>query len=140
MINLIKLCVGVKSVIHLEELRKQRALSGQGVKNGFVVHRTRMMPKRRDEIMNKGSLFWVIAGKVQCRQKIVNLEEVFNEEGKKYCDIIMEKEIIRTIPQPKRAFQGWRYLPQNDAPKDLDISVTEDSEKIIADLAQLGLI
>jgi len=139
-INLIKLCVGVKSISHLEELRKERALNGQARADGLIVHRTRMMPKRRDEIINKGSLFWVIAGKIQCRQKIVDLEEIFNEEGKKYCNIIMEKEIVRTIPQPKRAFQGWRYLPKNDAPKDLDILVNEDSEKIIADLAQLGLI
>jgi hypothetical protein len=137
---MIKLCVGITSVKHLQEVRKQRIERGEGRSDGLVLHRTRMMPRRRDEIIGKGSLYWVIAGKVQCRQLIVDLEPTTDIEGKKYCNILMQPKIIHTIPQPKKAFQGWRYLPLNDAPDDLDGNIDEASTKIAAELAALGLI
>jgi len=140
LINLIKLCVGIKSVSHLEEVRALRKANGQGRNDGLILHRTRMMPKRRDEIIGKGSLFWVIGGKIACRQLIVDLEAQVDNEGKKCCDILMQPQIIRTIPQPKRAFQGWRYLPQSDIPSDLNSEFSEGDSDLAAQLAQLGLI
>ena len=98
------------------------------------------MPKRREEIIGKGSLYWVIGGKIQCRQLIVDLEANIDSEGKKCCDILMQPQIIRTITQPKRAFQGWRYLPINDTPNDLMSSSGEGSAKIAQELSDLGLI
>ena len=140
MTNLIKLCVGIKSVQHLQEVRKTRREMGQGRTDGYDVHRTRMMPKRRDEIIGKGSIYWVIAGKIQCRQLIVDLDRQFDAEGKKFCDIIMDSKIIKTIPQSKQPFQGWRYLAQSLAPADIDIKAGEDNLELAAQLSQLGLI
>ena len=31
----------------------------------------------------------------------------------------LDPEVVRTAPQPRRAFQGWRYLRPEDAPRDL---------------------
>lgn len=140
MINLVKLCVGIKSVSHLKEFRKQRRELGQGRADGYDVHRTRMMPKRRSEIINKGSIYWVIAGKIQVRQLIVDLDRQVDIEGKTCCDIIMDSELIRTVPQRFRPFQGWRYLAQKDAPKDLENSVTEGETELISKLSELGLL
>ncbi len=137
---MIKLCVGISSISHLEEVRQQRKESGQGRGDGLIVHRTRFMPKRRDEIIGKGSLYWVIGGKIQCRQLIVDLEASVDSEGKKCCDILMQAQIIRTLTQPRKAFQGWRYLPQNDSPNDLMSSSGEGSAKIAQELSDLGLI
>lgn len=140
MTHLIKLCVGIRNVSQLEEYRRNRRESGDGRADGMDVHRTRMMPKRSDEIVGKGSLYWVITGKIQVRQLIVALERTTDEDGKKYCDIIMDPKLIRTIPQPKRAFQGWRYLARDDAPPDLDLSSEENDSGLAAELTQLGLL
>ncbi len=140
MVNLIKLCVGIKSVEHLLEIRQSRRELGQGHSYEFDIHRTRMMPKRRDEIIGKGSIYWVIAGKIQCRQKIVDLDMQIDSEGKKCCDIIMDKEVIRTIMQPKQPFQGWRYFDQEDAPLDLGNNFSVKNAKLLSELAQLGLL
>ncbi len=140
MTNLIKLCVGIKTVNHLKEFRQTRRETGHGRKDGYDVHRTRMMPKRREEIIGKGSIYWVIAGKIQCRQLIVDLDRQYDSEGKKCCDIVMDSKIITTIPTLKRAFQGWRYFEQASTPSDIDIQNGEGDLELAAQLSQLGLI
>ncbi len=140
MINLIKLCVGINSIEHLIEVRKKRREQGLARYENYDVHRTRMMPKKRDEIINKGSIYWVINGQIQCRQLIVDLQKQIDEEGKSCCDIVMDKKIIRTIWQPKQAFQGWRYLKPSDAPADLDARADKENMEIVAQLSKLGLI
>jgi len=141
MLHLIKLCVGISSVSELEEFRKNRCVNVPGMSGEFHVHRTRMRPKREVEIAGTGSLFWVIKGTVRCRQPIVALLKSIDDNGKTCCDIIMQPELIRTVPRPKRAFQGWRYLVQNDAPTDLDPGVNDDNDPALAaKLAELGLI
>jgi len=139
-IHLIKLCVGVSSVQQLEDHRAGRIMSGLSRPDDLNLHRTRMMPKRRDEILEGGSLYWVIAGSIQCRQKIVELEPQTDHEGKSCCDIWMDPEIIRTIPQPKRPFQGWRYFQHNDAPSDINVGADEGEVELAAELTKLGLI
>jgi len=139
-INLIKLCVGVSSVQELEEHRAYRRENGMGRPDGLNVHRTRMMPKRRNEIIKGGSLYWVMSGLIQCRQKIVDLDSQRDHEGKSCCDILMDPEIVRTIPQPKRPFQGWRYFRQNDAPSDLKAGAGDGDAELAAELTKLGLI
>lgn len=128
------------SVQHLEELRAERRANGHGREDGHNVHRTRMMPKRRDELLSGGSLYWVIAGTIQCRQNLVDLASETNLEGRSCCDIVMDPKIIRTIPQPKRPFQGWRYLTENDAPGDLNSGNSEGDAELAAELTKLGLI
>jgi hypothetical protein len=99
-----------------------------------------MMPRRLEEVLDGGSLYWVIGGVIQCRQKIGDLQPQQTHEGKSCCDILMDPEIIRTIPQPKRPFQGWRYFLEKDAPSDLSPGTAEDDVTLAAELSKLGLI
>lgn len=82
-------------------------------------HVTRMFPKRADDLLDGGSIYWVIKGLIQCRNVIVGLEETRTQDGRKACAIVMDPKIIPVIPTPKRPFQGWRYLKAEDAPGDL---------------------
>jgi hypothetical protein len=141
MIHMIKLSVGVKSLEELESYRNERAHWWNADYGEDVhVHRTRMMPKRAAEMEGKSSIYWVIAGQVVCRQPILRLARYTNEEGIDYCDIIMAPDMVRTVPYPKRPFQGWRYLRPEDAPPDLGANENADSLALAADLAKLGLI
>lgn len=141
MIHMVKLCVGVASVEELESYRHERAhWWGADYGEDVHVHRTRMMPKRREEMEGGGSIYWVMSGAIVCRQPILRLAQYTDAEGKDYCDIIMSPEIIRTVPYPKRPFQGWRYLRPEDAPPDLDSGANENSLEIAAELAKMGLI
>jgi len=119
-LNLIKLCVGVDTV---EDLQAYRDVNIADAKRDGVAptsrHVTRMTPKRADELLDGGSLYWVIKRVIQCRQKILSLDEVIGEDGIKRCAIVMDTALIRTVPAPRRPFQGWRYLTADDAPDDL---------------------
>ena len=140
MIHLIKLCVGVASVEELVEWRAERKARGLGRPDGLNTHRTRMMPKRRDEVLDGGSLYWVIAGQVRCRQRIIDLEAATDSEGRPCCHILMDPEVVLTVPQPKRPFQGWRYLQAKDAPADLSAGAGSEEIELAAELSKLGLI
>lgn len=107
-LHLIKLCVGVGEVGELADWCNQRRP---------VVH-TRQTPKRASEILQGGSLYWVIKGQILVRQPILGIETI--EEGpSSRCEILLGQTPFRTAPQPRRAFQGWRYLTEADAPGDL---------------------
>lgn len=115
-VNLIKLSVGTESVDQLIEWQQQRA---QKSKDGLCFHTTRMWPKREDEILNGGSIYWVIKGEITSRQRIVRFDERIGEDGIRRCAIILDDEIVPTVAALKRPFQGWRYLTSEDAPADL---------------------
>jgi len=118
-LHLIKLCVGASDV---DDLRAWIAYRGRIAGNGARaehIHTTRMFPKRANEIIAKGSLYWVIKGQVQCRQPILDLRRIVDDEGKSMCEIVMAPELHLTRLQPKRPFQGWRYLTTADAPDDI---------------------
>ena len=141
MIHMIKLCVGVSSLAELESYRNERAHWWDADYGEDVhVHRTRMMPKRAAEMEGQASIYWVIAGQVVCRQPILRLARFTSAEGIDYCDIIMAPDMVRTVPYPKRPFQGWRYLRPEDAPPDLGANENAESLALAADLAKLGLI
>ena len=141
MIHMIKLCVGVSSLEELESYRDERAHWWDADYGEDVhVHRTRMMPKRAAEMEGKASIYWVISGQVVCRQPILRLARYTNDEGIDYCDIIMAPDMVRTVPYPKRPFQGWRYLRPEDAPPDVGANENAESLALAADLAKLGLI
>lgn len=114
-LHLIKLCVGVSEVGELADWCKQRRP---------IVH-TRQTPKRTSEILEGGSLYWVIKGQVLVRQPILSIETI--EEGpSSRCEILLGRTPFRTAPQPRRPFQGWRYLTVDDAPGDLSNDGGED--------------
>lgn len=115
-INLVKLSVGTDDVAGLEGW--QGSVHAQ-TRDGYPRHITRMWPKREAEILNGGSIYWVIKGVIQCRQPIVRLDEVIGGDGIRRCAIVSKPGLIRVAATPRRAFQGWRYLTAEDAPADL---------------------
>jgi hypothetical protein len=90
----------------------------------------------------RGSVYWVIAGVIRCRQPILRLAEATDGQGLKCCDIIMAPDMVRVVPRPKSPFQGWRYLDPKDAPADLDAGgfAEEGSAELALELSRLGLI
>ena len=79
-----------------------------------------MTPKRAEEMLAGGSIYWVIKNHIIVRQKLIGFEAVKDKEGKAMCRVHLDPELIRTKSRKKRPFQGWRYLEPGDAPPDLD--------------------
>ena len=120
-LHLIKLCVGCDSIADLEmwirarlKDRKKRGLSREHM------HRTRMVPKRTDELLDGGSLYWVIRGEVMCRQQLLDIRPFVDKEGVCRCHLVLEPKLIPIAPRPWRAFLGWRSLEVTVAPRALD--------------------
>jgi hypothetical protein len=131
-IHIIKLCVGADSVADLEDWQEK-----QIKRRGRPVCGTRMWPKRIDEVTAGGSLYWVIKGVVLVRQRIVEVSEVRDDHGLR-CGLWLDAKLVRVSPQPRRAFQGWRYLEPKDAPPDLArrsrSSLPEDLQRKLVEL------
>ncbi len=110
-LNLIKLCVGCDSVQDLKDwIRRAARQKKKSGEQGPRFHRTRMVPKRVDELLDGGSLFWVIKGEVLCRERILGIEPFTDKDGIGRCRIVLDGKVKLVRPQPYRAFQGWRYL------------------------------
>ena len=142
-LHLIKLCVGAESVDSLNGWIAERLADKR--KRGLPaeqVHVTRMTPKRRDEILAGGSLFWVIKGVIECRQRILDLRPVEGEDGIRRCGIVLEPKTVLIDPRPRGPFQGWRYLKAEDAPGDLGAEATDTAmpAQMRRELAELGLL
>lgn len=139
-LHLVKLCVGVDSVEELQAYRDFEAEKYGGPRNS--VHTTRMVPTRADELLAGGSLYWVIKGVIQVRQKLVDIRPFKDDQGIKRCDLVLDPLLVLTKGQPRRPFQGWRYLKKEDAPADLRKSGNgaEIPEAMRRDLAELCLI
>jgi hypothetical protein len=94
------------------------------------------------ELLEGGSLYWVIKGNVQLRQKLLDIRPFTDSEGIERCHLVLDRDLVPTTWQPRRAFQGWRYLDQKDAPADLanggDASALPPQLRL--ELAQLGLL
>lgn len=144
-LHLIKLCVGCDSVDELETWQSERLrqMKRDGVKPELF-HRTFQMPKRRDDLLDGGSIYWVIKGIVQARQRLLDLREGTRENGTPCSLLILDKTLVPVRPMPRRAFQGWRYLAADEAP--VDITGTRSDglaampPKLRKELAALGLI
>jgi hypothetical protein len=137
-LHLIKLAVGVDDVAQLRKLQKERRRE-----RGRYVFYTRHLPRRREEILDGGSIYWVIKGHVRVRQRILGFIPVVEEDGERYCLVRYDPKAIETIWQPKRAFQGWRYLVPKDAPPDRPPRAAGDDElpaAIAQELRALGLL
>ncbi len=143
-LHLIKLCVGCDTVKDLEdwirEKQRERRKKGLGREH---VHRTRMVPKRADELIDGGSLYWVIRGQLTCRQRLIDIRPYVDKEGIGRCQLVLEPKLVLVEPRPCRAFQGWRYLAAKDAPRDLDRAapgVKNMPETLRRELRELGLL
>ena len=138
MLHLIKLSVGTEDVEDLAAWQtRQRARTGK------AYHRTRMTPRRRDELLDGGSIYWVIKGQVLARQRLLDIEAVVDAQGRADNHLILGEILVRTVPRAHRPFQGWRYLAPEDAPMDLAAITGGQSDipaEMAAELHELGLL
>jgi hypothetical protein len=143
-LHLIKLSVGCDSVRDLEDWIKQKLKAKR--KNGEKperIHTTRMVPKRAAELIDGGSIFWVIRGEVMCRERIREIRPFVDKDGIGRCALVLDPRLVLVAPRPYRAFQGWRYLEAKDAPRDLDKvapGAAAMPETLRRELRELGLM
>lgn len=137
-LHILKLCVGVDTVEQLETSQARR------LREGVVElrHLTRHVPRRADEIVEGGSLYWIIKGFVQVRQRIVRIDRLEAPIDQKQCAFVFAPELVRTELQARRPHQGWRYLETADAPPDLPEAGERGDlpPELMAELRNLGLL
>jgi hypothetical protein len=144
-LHLIKLSVGTDSIEDLEDwiklkLKEQRK---RGVRKPERMHITRMVPKRAEEILDGGSIYWVIRGEILCRERIIDIRPFVDKDGIGRCRLVLDPKCVPVRPRPYRAFQGWRYLDPKDAPPDLDRvarGARNMPEPLRRELRELGLL
>ena len=137
-LHLIKLSVGTEDVTDLDRWQAQRLR-----RTGRVFHKTRMMPRRRAELLEGGSIYWVIKGAIRARQRLTGIEAGLDDEGRPRTLLLLEPKLVRTMPRAHRPFQGWRYFAAGDAPVDFDAlpeGVADMPPELIATLHELGLL
>lgn len=143
-LHLLKLCVGAESIVDLEERIEMRlALQKKAGQAAEQFHTTRMVPKRLDELLEGGSLFWVIKGQVSARQTLRAVRPFTDADGISRCHLVLEPAVIPVMPRPCRPFQGWRYLKGEEAPRDLGddgADVIDMPESLRRELRELGLL
>lgn len=143
-LHLLKLSVGTESVDELQKWirakMKERKKKGQKAER---IHTTRMVPKRIDELLDGGSIYWVIRGQIMCRERLIDIRPFVDKDGIGRCHLVLDPKCVPVEPRPFRAFQGWRYLAEKDAPRDLDRSppgLAAMPEPMRRELRELGLI
>ncbi|WP_300036105.1 DUF1489 domain-containing protein [uncultured Roseobacter sp.] len=139
-VHLIKLSVGTENI---EGLADWQATKRAQAPDGLPRHVTRMWPRREAEVLNGGSIFWVIKGVIQCRQRIERLDEYIGQDGIRRCAIVLDPELVRTQTSLKRPFQGWRYLHPADAPPDLPQGRSDEEPlpvELNRALAEIGVL
>ena len=143
-LHLIKLCVGADSIEDLREWVSERALTAVAAGlEPHTTHTTRMVPKRADELVDGGSLYWVIRGEILCRERLLAVRPFTDKDGIGRCRIVLDGKVRLVQPRPFRAFQGWRYLTAKDAPRDLDRAAPgarNMPEQMRRELRELGLL
>lgn len=139
-VHIVKLAVGADTLEDLKAWQVWQITEAKKRKlRPLPVCGTRAWPKRKDEVLAGGSLYWVIKGIILVRQPIVAIDTVVDEHGER-CGLFLDPGLVRTHPRPKRAFQGWRYLEAGDAPPDLSDAAGGDDlpEDVRRQLVALG--
>ena len=142
MLHLIKLCVGVESLEELSRWQKKRlAEKKKKGQKPELVHVTRQTPKRGNELLDGGSLYWVIKGQITARQKLLDLRPL-KRDGVPHCGLVYDKKLVPVLRRPRAAFQGWRYFDPKDAPADIGTAKGAKGlpEALQQELAALGLL
>jgi len=140
MLHLTKLCVGITDITHLRGLQSARLARGEPLR-----HLTRSFPRRAQDILDGGSLYWVIAGATVVRQRVTDIQEAAYDDGSKCAALFFDPDLVPVAARPTKPFQGWRYLDPAAAPPDLGtIATAEGSEALPPalrrELAALGLL
>jgi hypothetical protein len=141
-LHLIKLSVGPGSLADLARWQNARLKEKKKKREPLLLqHVTRMTPKRAEELLNGGSIYWVIKGQIVARQTLVDLKPV-KRNGKPYCAIVYQPKLILVARRRHRPFQGWRYLLPKDAPPDITDpkSAKNLPQSLKVELADLGLL
>jgi hypothetical protein len=143
-LHLIKLSVGTESVADLEDWiqKKLKEKKRRGLK-AERIHTTRMVPKRADELTGGGSIFWVIRGQITCRERILDIRPFTDKDGIGRCRLVLDPKCVLVEQRPRSAFQGWRYLDDKDAPRDLSRAAPGAArmpEQMRRELRELGLL
>lgn len=138
-LHLVKMAVGIEDVDQLAVVQKKRMASARA---GRVCIHTRNTPSRRDELLDGGSIYWIIKGYIRARQRLCGLDRKADEEGRRYCEIWLDSKLVRTQLYPRKPQQGWRYLEEGGTPADLDSGGLDDSlpPEMAAELRGLGLL
>jgi hypothetical protein len=140
MLHILKLAVGVKDPAHLAEIQARRAKLEPPLR-----HQTRSFPKRAPEVVAGGSIYWVIAGWIQLRQRIVEVREEQWDDGTRCAGLLLDPVLVPVAARPQKPFQGWRYLAAEAAPPDIAAgAAAEGAEALPAglrrELRELGLL
>jgi len=142
-LHIIKLCVGADSVEDLAQWQagRIREQKKRGKKKPELIHVTRMTPKRKDEILDGGSLYWVIKGQIAVRQRLIDIRPV-TKNGRPHCGLVYDPKIVPVQRRSHRPFQGWRYFDPKDAPADARGAkgLQHLPENLQRELVELGLL
>jgi hypothetical protein len=143
-LHLVKLCVGAGSIEELDTWQKGRlAAQRKSGERPRLFHTTFQTPKRQAELLDGGSLYWVIKGVIQVRQRFIGFDEGTKSDGSRCCLLLLDATLVPVRPVKRRAFQGWRYLAHDDAPADLGRAGKDLAglpAKMRRELAELGLL
>lgn len=119
-LNLMKLCIGIKN---LDDMRAWQSRQIEEV--AYPFHRTLNHPKRVAELLDGGCMYWVVGNKFLVRQRFVDFKQGVNSDGKSFCEMRFDRNLIPLIPRSKSPFHGWRYLSSENAPQDFDTGVSK---------------
>jgi hypothetical protein len=135
-LHLLKLAVGIDGIDELRRVRAARAAERGG---GWVY--TRNQPRRAAEVLDGGSIYWVIRGQIRVRQLITGFRSERDQNGRRYCRIDVDEMLVPTLLRAWRPFQGWRYLLPEDAPPDRAGTAPPPlPDHLLAELRALGLL
>lgn len=135
-LHMMKLCVGADRPEDLEEWQQERFGAGP------AIHITRMRPKRAEELLAGGSIYWVFRGVMLARQRLLALNDRVGADGITRCGLVLDPQLVRVAAVPRRPFQGWRYLPGAETPPDLPAGRGAEPDlppEIARALAEMGL-
>jgi hypothetical protein len=134
-VHLIKLAVGAESI---DTMRAYQAARLE--KHGEVFHLTRSMPVRAAELLDGGSLYWIVKGVLTARQRLIDIVAVEPDEQGRRCKLVLDPELIEVERRPHRPFQGWRYLPAEAAPADRPAGSGDLPDELADELRRLGIL
>ena len=140
MLHLMKLAVGIRDIAHLREVQAHRRTT-----QGALCHLTRNGPRRAEEVLDGGSMYWVIAGAMVVRQRIIGLAAAKYDDGSACTAIQLHPALVPVAGRPTKPFQGWRYLAAEAAPADIAAGgkvrgLERLPETLRRDLRELGLL
>ncbi len=142
-IHLVKIAVGIKSIDDLKEVQVERIRRAKELGDATKLrHLTRNTPRRRNDVLENGSIYWIIKGYIRARQRIIGLDQVVGKNGKSRCALVLDPLLIKTVLMPHKPIQGWRYMDAQAVPNDLIEGEIESSLPLsmAEELRSLGLL